>query len=162
MSIVNSFFKENLINKGVNRYNLKPISVADYSPYKYFNKVLYISGQLPIVNGKLKYCGKIGKDINERDSEDSILICVSNILWNVCYFLENTNEKVAHIGCLSLKGYFNAINSYEEHSRLLDKASRLIVEVLGPELGKHSRLAIGCASLPKNSPVEIEAIFSIL
>ncbi len=162
MSIVNSFFKENLINKGVNRYNLKPISVADYSPYKYFNNVLYISGQLPIVNGKLKYCGKIGKDINERDSEDSILICVSNILWNVCYFLENTNEKVAHIGCLSLKGYFNAINSYEEHSRLLDKASRLIVEVLGPELGKHSRLAIGCASLPKNSPVEIEAIFSIL
>ena len=162
MSIVNSFFKENLINKGVNRYNLKPISVADYSPYKYFNNVLYISGQLPIVNGKLKYCGKIGKDINERDSEDSILICVSNILWNVCYFLENTNEKVAHIGCLRLKGYFNAINSYEEHSRLLDKASRLIVEVLGPELGKHSRLAIGCASLPKNSPVEIEAIFSIL
>ena len=162
MSIVNSFFKENLINKGVNRYNLKPISVADYSPYKYFNNVLYISGQLPIVNGKLKYCGKIGKDINERDSEDSILICVSNILWNVCYFLENTNEKVAHIGCLNLKGYFNAINSYEEHSKLLDKASKLIVEVLGPELGKHSRLAIGCASLPKNSPVEIEAIFSIL
>ena len=162
MSIVNSFFKEILINKGVNRYNLKPISVADYSPYKYFNNVLYISGQLPIVNGKLKYCGKIGKDINERDSEDSILICVSNILWNVYYFLENTNENVAHIGCLNLKGYFNAINSYEEHSKLLDKASRLIVEVLGPELGKHSRLAIGCASLPKNSPVEIEAIFSIL
>ena len=162
MSIVNNSFKEILINKGVNRYNSKPISVADYSPYKYFNNVLYISGQLPIVNGKLKYCGKIGKDINERNSKDAILICVSNILWNVCYFLENTNEKVAHIGCLSLKGYFNAINSYEEHSRLLDKASRLIVEVLGPELGKHSRLAIGCASLPKNSPVEIEAIFSIL
>ena len=162
MSIVNSFFKEILINKGVNRYNLKPISVADYSPYKYFNNVLYISGQLPIVNGKLKYCGKIGKDINEKDSEDSILICVSNILWNVYYFLENTNKKVAHIGCLNLKGYFNAVSSYEEHSKLLDKASKLIVEVLGPELGKHSRLAIGCASLPKNSPVEIEAIFSIL
>ena len=162
MSIVNSFFKEILINKGVNRYNSQPISLADYSPYKYFNNCLYISGQLPIVNGKLKYCGKIGKDINERDSEDAILVCVSNILWNVYYFLENTNEKVANIGCLNLKGYFNATNSYEEHSRLLDKASRFIVEVLGPELGKHSRLAIGCASLPKNSPVEIEAIFSIL
>ena len=67
MSIVNNSFKEILINKGVNRYNLKPISVADYSPYKYFNNVLYISGQLPIVNGKLKYCGKIGKDINEKE-----------------------------------------------------------------------------------------------
>ena len=162
MSILNSFFKEILINKGVNRYNLKPISVANYSPYKYFNNVLYISGQLPMVNGKLKYSGKIGKDINENDSEDCILICISNVLWNVCYFLENTNQKVSHIGCLNLKGYFNAVNSYEEHSKLLDKASTLIVEVLGPEHGKHSRLAVGCASLPKNSPVEIEAIFSIL
>ena len=162
MSIVNSFFKEILINKGVNRYNSQPISLADYSPYKYFNNCLYISGQLPIVNGKLKYCGKIGKDINEKDLEDCILICVSNILWNVHYFLENTNEKVAQVGCLNLKGYFNAISSYEEHSKLLDKASKLLVEVLGQEHGKHSRLAIGCASLPKNSPVEIEATFSIL
>ena len=162
MSIVNSFFKEILINKEVNRYNSKPISVADYSPYKYFNNVLYISGQLPMVNGKLKYCGQIGKDINEKDSKDCILICVSNILWNVYYFLENSNKKVAHVGCLNLKGYFNAIGSYEEHSKLLDKASKLIVEVLGQEHGNHSRLAIGCASLPKNSPVEIEAIFSIL
>jgi len=162
MSIVNSFFKENLINKGVDRYNSRPISVANYSPYKYFNNVLYISGQLPMVNGKLKYYGKIGKDINENDSEDCILICTSNILWNVCYFLENTKQKVAHVGCLNLKGYFNAVNSYEEHPKLLDKASKLIVEVLGPELGRHSRLAVGCASLPKNSPVEIEATFSIL
>ena len=162
MSIVNSFFKENLISKGVNRFNSIPISVANYSPYKYFNNVLYISGQLPIVNGKLKYYGKIGEDINKNDSENCILICITNILWNVCYFLENTNHEVAHVGCLNLKGYFNAVNSYEEHSKLLDIASTLIVEVLGPDHGKHSRLAVGCASLPKNSPVEIEAIFSIL
>ena len=64
MSIVNSFFKENLINKGVDRYNKKSISIANYIPYNYFNKVLYISGQLPIVNGRLKYSGKIGNEIN--------------------------------------------------------------------------------------------------
>ena len=96
-----------------------------------------------MVNGKLKYYGKIGKDINDNDSEDCILICISNILWNVCYFLENTKQKVALVGCLNLKGYFNAVNSYEEHPKLLDKASKLIVEVLGPELGRHSRLAVG-------------------
>ena len=162
MSIVNSFFKENLINKGVDRYNEKPISIANYSPYNYFNKVLYISGQLPIVNGRLKYSGKIGNEINENDSEDCVLICVSNILWNVSDFLENTEEKIDVISCLNLRGFFNTVDNYEEHSKLLDKGSTLIVEVLGPEHGKHSRLAIGCASLPKNSPVEIEAIFSIL
>ena len=162
MSIVNSFFKENLINKGVNRYNKKPISIANYSPYNYFNKVLYISGQLPIVNGRLKYSGKIGNEINENDAEDCVLICVSNILWNVSDFLENTEEKIDEISCLNLRGFFNTVDKYEDHSKLLDKASTLIVEVLGTKHGKHSRLAIGCASLPKNSPVEIEAIFSIL
>jgi len=162
MSIVNSFFQENLINKGVDRYNSKPFSIANYSPYNYFNNVLYISGQLPIINGKLKYCGKIGKDINENDSEDSVFICISNILWNVCDFLENTDQKVDNVSCVNLRGYFNTVDNYQEHSKLLDKASTLIVEVLGSKNGKHSRLAIGCSSLPKNSPVEIEAIFSIL
>ncbi len=162
MSIVNKSFKENLISKGVERYNSKPVSIANYNPYNYFNKVLYISGQLPIINGKLKYSGKIGKDINENDMEDCILVCVSNILWNVCDFIENRELKVEKVRCLNLKGYFNTVNNYEEHSKLLDTASKLIVEVLGSKYGRHSRLAIGCASLPKNSPVEIEAIFSIL
>ena len=76
--------------------------------------------------------------------------------------LENTEEKIDVISCLNLRGFFNTVDNYEEHSKLLDKASTLIVDVLGSEHGKHSRLAIGCASLPKNSPVEIEAIFSIL
>ena len=76
---------------------MKPISVANYSPYKYFNNVLYISGQLPIIDGKLKYCGQIGKDINEKDLEDCILICISNILWNVNYFLENTKSNVLDV-----------------------------------------------------------------
>ena len=161
MSIVNRSFKENLINKGVDRYNSKPVSIANYSPYNYFNKVLYISGQLPMVNGALKYSGKIGKDINENDMEVCILICVSNILWNVSDFIENTEHKVDNVKCLNLRGYFNTVDDYEEHSKLLDTASNLIVEVLGSKNGRHSRLAIGCASLPKNSPVEIEAIFSI-
>ena len=91
-------------------------------------------------DGKLKYYGKIGKDINDNDSEDCILICISNILWNVCYFLENTKQKVAHVGCLNLKGYFNAVNSYEEHPKLLDKASKLI-----PALGCSSILKSICA-----------------
>ena len=162
MNIVNSFFKEKLINKGVDRYNSKPTSIANYSPYKYFNKILYISGQLPIINGKLKYSGKIGKDIHENDLDDCILICVSNLLWNVNDFLENTQQKIDNVSCLNLRGYFNTLDDYEEHSKQLDKASTFIVHVLGSKHGKHSRVAIGCSSLPKNSPVEIEAIFSIL
>ena len=162
MSIVNSFFKDNLINKGIVRYNSIPTSIANYSPYNYFNNTLYISGQLPIVNGKLKYIGKIDKDIKKSDSKECILICVSNILWNVSHFIENTTQKVNKVGCLNLRGYFNTLDNFEEHSKLLDNASTLIVEVLGSEYGAHTRLAIGCASLPKNSPVEIEALFSIL
>ena len=67
MSIVNSFFKEILINKGVNRYNFKPISVANYSPYKYFNNVLYISGQLPIDHNGNIIKGKVGDNLSIKE-----------------------------------------------------------------------------------------------
>ena len=162
MNTANKFFKENLIKNNIKRYNLKPISIAKYSPYTYFKNILYISGQLPFINGVLEYSGKIGRDLDERDSENCVLICTSNLLWNINDFLENTDKTVKNVGCLNLKGYFNTVENYKEHSILLDKASVIMHQVLGSEYGDHSRLAIGCNSLPKDSPVEIEAIFSIL
>ena len=83
------------------------------------------------VGPQYKFTFSLVNEINENDSEDCVLICVSNILWNVSDFLENTEEKIDVISCLNLRGFFNTVDNYEEHSKLLDKASTLIVEVLG-------------------------------
>ena len=69
-------------------------------------------------------------------------------------------KKILKLHC-NIKGYFICEEDFQEHSSLLNFTSNLIVEILGNE-GRHSRVAIGVSSLPKNSSVEIQGIFSIL
>ena len=69
-------------------------------------------------------------------------------------------KKIKNVKCCSIKGYFNCDQEFDDHSSLLNFTSDYIIKVLGIN-GKHSRVAIGVSSLPKNSPVEIEGIFSI-
>lgn len=160
MNITNNFFSELLRKNKITKYNEKQIALANYSPFSFHNNMLFISGQLPIVDNGLKYVGKIGSELN--DIEQAILICTSNTLWHVSSFIdENLDSNFNNISCLSIKGYFNSDSNFINHSPLLDVASDLMIKVLGAEKGKHSRVAVGCSSLPKNSPVEIESIFSI-
>ena len=162
MNITNNFFSELLRKKKILKYNQNQISLANYSPFSFHNNMLFISGQLPIVDNNLKYAGKISSDLKLNDIEQAILICTSNTLWHVSTFIdENINSNFKSIGCLSIKGYFNSDSNFINHSSLLDVASNLMIKVLGNKKGRHSRVAIGCSSLPKNSPVEIESIFSI-
>tara|TARA_B100000900_G_C20243992_1_gene579141 strand:+ start:57 stop:548 length:492 start_codon:yes stop_codon:yes gene_type:complete len=162
MNTTNNFFSELLRKNQIMKYNKEQLSLANYSPFSFYNNMLFISGQLPIVDNNLKYIGKISSELELNDIEQAILICTSNTLWHVSSFIdENLDSNFNNISCLNIKGYFNSDPSFINHSSLLDVASDLMIKVLGAEKGKHSRLAVGCSSLPKNSPVEIESIFSI-
>ena len=162
MNITNNFFSELLRKNKILKYNKNQIPLANYSSFSFHNNMLFISGQLPMVDNNLKYAGKINSGLELNDIEQAILICTSNTLWHVSTFIdENINSNFKNVSCLNIKGYFNSDSNFINHSSLLDVASNLIITVLGDEKGKHSRVAIGCSSLPKNSPVEIESIFSI-
>ena len=87
-------------------------------------------------------------------------ITTSNLLWNLNDCIKDLKKKVNKIKCCSIKGYFNCDQEFDDHSSLLNFTSDYIIKVLGMN-GRHSRVAIGVSSLPKNSPVEIEGIFSI-
>ena len=87
-------------------------------------------------------------------------ITTSNLLWNLNDCIKDSKKKITNVKCCSIKGYFNCDQEFEDHSSLLNFTSDYIIKVLGMN-GRHSRVAIGVSSLPKNSPVEIEGIFSI-
>ena len=162
MNTTNNYLSEKLKKNNVVKFNKHSVTLANYSPYSISNNMLFISGQLPIVDGNLKYVGKIDHDLKKNEAEKAILICISNILWIVSSLIdENSISQYKKVKCLNLKGYFNTKSNFNNHSSLLDIASDIMVKVLGKKNGVHSRVAIGCESLPKNSPVEIEAIFSI-
>ncbi len=160
MKLMNDFLEKKLISLKVKRYLEKNKSIANYQPYVLSNQIIYISGQLPLTKIGIKCEGKIMEDFKINDLKNAIEITTSNLFWNLSDCLNEIDDKVDNVKCCSIKGYFNCEDKFRDHSKLLDFSSDLIVKVLG-DLGKHSRVAIGVSSLPLNSPVEIEAIFSI-
>ena len=138
-----------------------PKSFGNYKPFIISENLVFISGQLPLAQNEVFCTGKVGVDVDEIKAKESIKIATYNLLWNLSYALENLSN-VKNIKCLNIKGYINCKDNFENHSTLLNSASDTILKVLGKENGIHTRSVIGVNSLPKNSPVEIEGIFSLV
>ena len=138
-----------------------PKNLGNYKPFIISENLVFISGQLPLAQNRVFCTGKVGVDVDEIKAKESIKIATYNLLWNLSYALENISN-VKNIKCLNIKGYINCKDNFENHSTLLNSASDTILKVLGKENGMHTRSVIGVNSLPKNSPVEIEGIFSLV
>ena len=132
--------------------------VGSYVAYKKVNKLLYISGQLPIdVNGKM-IKGKIGKDLTLEDGQKASRLCVANILAQTKKALDGDLNKVKN--CVKITGYVNSSDDFIDQPKVINPASEALSAVFG-EKGKHSRAAISANSLPLGVAVEIDAIFEI-
>jgi enamine deaminase RidA (YjgF/YER057c/UK114 family) len=158
---MNDFLKKRLLSLKIKRHLTTNLSVANYQPFTFSNNFIFISGQLALTNLGIKYEGKIKKKFNMENVQNAIEIATSNVLWNLNDSIINNKREIKRIKCCNIKGYFNCVDNFSDHSSLLDFSSNLIVRVLGKESGEHTRAALGVSSLPKNSPVEIEGIFSL-
>ncbi len=138
-----------------------PKNLGNYKPFTISENLVFISGQLPLAQNEVFCTGKVGIDVDEIKAKESIKIATYNLLWNLSYALEDLNN-VKDVKCVNIKGYINCKDNFENHSALLNSASDTILEVLGKENGMHTRSVIGVNSLPKNSPVEIEGVFSLV
>ena len=129
--------------------------VANYVPYKVSNNMLFISGQGPIKDGKVKYEGKIGKNLSAQDGIEAAKLCCINIITIIKYVCNNDWNKFQEI--LKIGGFVNCVDTFKDHPIIINGASNLLVDVFG-EKGRHSRFAVGTNSLPMNFAVEIEAV----
>ena len=118
---------------------------------------MFISGQLPIMDGKLAAEGKIGTDLDLGQGQEAARVCAINILAQAKAALRDLDRIVQ---LLRLNGFVNAAPDFADHPKVLNAASELMVEILGNK-GRHTRIAVGCASLPLNAAVEIDAIFAV-
>ena len=134
----------------------KPI--ANYVGARKVGNRIYISGQLPLENGQLKYLGKVGKDVSVQDAAKAAELCAINILSQLSAILCNDLDSID--SCVKLGIFVNAVADFEDHSTVANGASDLIVNILG-NAGIHARAAIGVGSLPKNVCVEVEGIFTV-
>jgi len=132
--------------------------VGLYKPSIIINKTLHISGQIPIVNGELKYSGKVGIDISLDEVGNAIQVSVLNAIAIAKLALDGDLERIT--GIPRLRVYINSIDTFTDHATAANTASQLLLDLFG-DIGIHSRSAVGVSSLPLNAPVEVELDFAI-
>ena len=129
--------------------------VAAYVPYVVAGNFVFISGNLPVEKGALKYKGRLGADISLEDGVQAARLCAINAIAALKAAVGGDLEKVEKI--VRVEGFVASTPEFEAHPKVINGASELIIGVFG-EKGAHSRFAVGCASLPLGAPVEVGMI----
>lgn len=132
-------------------------AIGTYVPFVHMNGQLLISGQLPMKDGALAVTGQLGRNVELDAGQAAAKFCALNILAQAKQALGDL-DRITQL--MRLNGFVNAAPDFADHPKVINGASDLMVEILGDK-GRHTRIAVGCSSLPLNAAVEIDAIFAI-
>lgn len=134
-----------------------PKPAAMYIPAKQLGNALFISGQIPIVDGKLVYVGKAGGERTLEEAQEAARICAINIIAAAKeYLVELDNVR----NVVKLQAFVNSTANFDQAHLVVNAASELFYTIFG-EAGRHARTAVSTNMLPMNATVEIEAIFEV-
>lgn len=147
--------EEKIKSIGIN-IPVPPTPAGSYIPLVKTGNLLYVSGQIPLQDGKVAFTGKVS-DENIETAQKSARICAINILAQLKKELGDL-EKISRF--VRLSGFVNAVPEFTQHPKVINAASDLLYEIFG-DVGKHTRIAVGVSSLPLNSMTEIDAIVEI-
>ncbi|MFF3852110.1 RidA family protein [Micromonospora sp. NPDC002575] len=130
--------------------------VASYVPAVQSGRHVYVSGQLPVADGKLLATGKVGAGISAEQAKDLAQRCALNGLAAVDALvgLENVVKVV------KVTGFVASAPGFTGQPGVINGASDLFGAVFG-EAGRHARSAVGVSELPLDAPVEVELIVEV-
>jgi enamine deaminase RidA (YjgF/YER057c/UK114 family) len=119
--------------------------------------LLFISGKFPKENGKLKYVGKVGREVSEELAQDAARLAVLACLAAAKSAIEDL-DRVRRV--VRLTGYVASAPGFYDSAKVLDGASDTLTKLFG-DRGKHTRLAVGVSELPLNACVELDLILEV-
>jgi len=134
-----------------------PRPVAAYAPAVRAGNFVYTSGQITMVQGTLRYTGKIGKDLTVEQGYQAARICALNAL-SAVRDLIGSLDGVEQI--VKVVGFVNSADGFIEQPKVVNGASELLRDIFG-SAGQHARSAVGVNELPLNTAVEIELIVKV-
>ena len=130
-----------------------PEPVGLYEPFTRCGELVFLSAISSARDGHM-ITGKVGRDLSIDDGRQAARRSAENLL----AILEIAAGDPGNIlGILLVRGQVNAADDFPQVHKVIDAASELILERLGVK-GRHARTAIGCATLPNNNAVTLEAI----
>ena len=136
---------------------LPPKPAGSYIPVVKTGNLLFVSGQIPMKEGKVAFQGRVPDNVSIEDAQKAAKLCIINALAQLKSELGSL-DKITKI--VRVSGFVNSSQDFSEQPKVINAASDLLFEIFG-DSGKHSRIAIGVASLPLNSTVEIDLIVEI-
>lgn len=132
-------------------------SVAAYIPSRVSGNLLFISGQIPIAEGKLLATGTVPDQVSLDTARQCAVQCTLNGLAAAKAALGDLSRvrQVVRVGC-----FVACVSGFGEQPKVANACSELLMAVFG-EAGRHARAAVGTNALPLNVPVEIEFLFEV-
>ena len=138
---------------------LPPVTapVAAYVPAVRTGSYIYVSGQLPVTDGKLPATGKVGGEVSVEDAAAMARTCALKAL-AAAASVDGGLEGIRRI--VKVAGFVASAPGFTSQAQVINGASEFLIEVFGED-GRHARSAIGVAELPLGTPVEVELIAEV-
>ena len=134
-----------------------PSPAGSYIPVVTTGNLAFVSGQIPMKEGKVVFEGKVPDKQSLDEARDAAKICIINCL---CQLKANLRSLDKITKFVRISGFVNSSPEFTEQPKVINGASDLISKVFG-KIGKHTRAAVSVNSLPLGVPVEVDAIFEI-
>ena len=131
-----------------------PSPAGSYIPVVTTGNLAFVSGQIPMKEGKVIFEGKVPEQQSLESARDAAKICIIN---GLAQLKENLGSLDKITKFVRISGFVNSNPNFTEQPKVINAASDLLVEIFG-DMAKHSRIAVGVASLPLNSTVEIDMV----
>ncbi|MBL1216621.1 MAG: RidA family protein [Planctomycetes bacterium] len=136
-----------------------PKPVASYVPWVRTGSLVFISGQLPLMDGKLLCAGRVPDEVPPDKAAAAARMCALNLLAVLHAATDGKLDSVTRVVRLGV--FVASAPEFFQQPMVANGASDLMVNVFGDEIGRHARAAVGSIGLPLGAPVEIEGLFEV-
>lgn len=134
-----------------------PAPAGNYVAALQSGNLLYLSGAICLVNGQMTHTGKVGAERDIAYGQAAARVCALNLL-AVAKTQLGDLDKIKQV--LQINGFVNGVPGFADSPAVINGASDTLVEILGDK-GRHTRAAVAVTGLPKDTTVEIQAIFEV-
>src|SRR6266436_3931577 len=134
-----------------------PAPLGAYVESSDTGNLLFLSGTLPVVNGKLAIAGRLGANLSVKEGQEAARIASLNALAAAKQHLDGLDRLKKR---LKLTVLIATTEQFADHAAVADGASDLFVQIFGREIG-YVRLVYGVQSLPIGAPVIVDTLFEI-
>jgi len=128
-----------------------------YVPAKRVGNLVYVSGQLPMKDGKLLTTGQVPSRCSVEQAKSAARQCVINAL-SAVGTLPGGIDQIA--GVVRVGAFVSSDTSFIQQPQVANGASEFLLEIFG-DAGKHVRAAVGVNTLPLDASVEVEFVFAV-